>query len=337
MSSGPSVEELVADAQWLAQAFDPQGRRILFVKLPPEAYRSESFLDDRLFQQQRETAVADWDEIAAALATAARPDANWIFHIGHVGSTLVARLLGELPNVLSVREPRLLRDLMAVSPEHRAAMAPTIRALYARTFDESQAALIKATSFLSELAPGLVSPTGRALFLFASPRNYIASILAGENSMQELASLAGFRAQRMQGRVPGLHEQQRSAAHLAAAAWACEMTSLETAAEAMPGRAIHWADFDRMLEDMAVSLGEVAAFFEIAATADQVSAVVRGPLMTRYSKGLDHEYSPNLRRDLIAGSTQHHRQDIERALAMLSEAAETSPLLARAMSRLEEL
>ena len=38
-------------------------------------------------------------------------DARWIFHIGHVGSTLISRLLGELEGVLSVREPRSLRDL----------------------------------------------------------------------------------------------------------------------------------------------------------------------------------------------------------------------------------
>ena len=36
-----------------------------------------------------------------------RSDARWIFHIGHVGSTLVSRLLGELDEVLAIREPRL--------------------------------------------------------------------------------------------------------------------------------------------------------------------------------------------------------------------------------------
>ena len=46
-----------------------------------------------------------------------RSDARWIFHIGHVGSTLVSRLLGELAGVLAIREPRLLRDLALTPPE----------------------------------------------------------------------------------------------------------------------------------------------------------------------------------------------------------------------------
>jgi hypothetical protein len=57
--------------------------------------------------------------------------------------------------------------------------------------------------------------------------------------------------------------------------------------------------------------------------------------MRRYSKALEYDYSPALRRDLIAEAEQHHRRDIESALAMLQSAAEKSPLLARALSRSE--
>ena len=59
-----------------------------------------------------------------------------------------------------------------------------------RTFGPDEFACVKATSFVSEIAPELVPPGERALFMFASPRNYIASILAGENQCQELHMLA---------------------------------------------------------------------------------------------------------------------------------------------------
>ena len=59
-----------------------------------------------------------------------------------------------------------------------------------RTFADDELACVKATSFVSEIAPLLVPPGERALFMFATPRNYIASILAGENSVKDLRMTA---------------------------------------------------------------------------------------------------------------------------------------------------
>ncbi|MEL7190174.1 MAG: hypothetical protein AAGK17_11525, partial [Pseudomonadota bacterium] len=56
---------------------------------------------------------ADWSTIEPQTeddGTQARDDARFIFHIGHVGSTLLARLLGEAPDTLALREPQLLRQ-----------------------------------------------------------------------------------------------------------------------------------------------------------------------------------------------------------------------------------
>ena len=197
------------------------------------AYRAASFLDDRMLQSGLETRICSIDEAMDAAAGMSRDDARWIFHIGHVGSTLVARLLGELEGVLSIREPRSLRDLTVAPLEERTAWASGLRRLLSRTFDPEQAALVKATSFVSELAPLLVSPEGSALFLFATPANYIASILAGENSVKELAALHASRDERLRSRGIELSGFDRSNAHRSALAWACEMTSLESAADAM--------------------------------------------------------------------------------------------------------
>ena len=111
------------------------------------------------------------------------------------------------------------------------------------------------------------------------------------------------------------------------------MTALESTAERMADRAIAWADFDAMLGDMPNELIRLAQFFGFAATAERLHAVATGLLMARYSKALEYDYSPALRRDLIAEADAAHRVDIESALAMLGRAAEKSPLLARALAR----
>lgn len=331
MSSVPTAEETARDASWLPQALEPQKRLLRLVRMDGEAYRNASFLDDRMFAEKREATVVSWDDVELAVAGHARRDARWIFHIGHVGSTLIARLLGEIDTVLAIREPRILRDVAMLPPEARGEFTPVLQKLLSRTFGADQLSLVKATSFVSEIAPELV-PTGeRALFMHATPRNYVASILAGENSVREMAALAPLRARRMASRAT--LPAPRNAAEAAAAAWACEATALEAAAEAMDDRQVAWADFDRMLADMAGELAHVAAFFGFPT--EQVPEIAAGPLMRRYSKALEYEYSPSLRRELIAEAQAANRADIDSAIAMLQSAAENSPLLARALRRSE--
>jgi hypothetical protein len=308
---------------------------VRLIAMNRESYRAASFLDDRMLQVPVDAQIVPWTTIEAATAGDMRSDARWIFHIGHVGSTLVSRLLGEIRGVLGIREPRLLRDLALTPAEIRQRYIAPVPKLMSRTFAEFELACVKATSWASEIAPGLVPPGERALFMYATPRNYIASILAGENSVKELRMLVQSRADRMAGRVSGLDDQQRSDAHRAAAAWACEMTSLESAAERMDDRQIEWADFDRMLAHMPEAIGRAAGHFGFAAKPAKIEEIAKGPLMQRYSKALEYDYSPALRRDLIAEADAIHRRDIDSALAMLQSASEKSPLLARALARAE--
>jgi hypothetical protein len=285
-----------------------------------------------LLQPGIDAPLVPWSMIDQAIALDARRDARWIFHIGHVGSTLVARLLGELKGVLAVREPRLLRDLTFFPREVRDRFMPQVQALMSRTFADDEVALVKATSMVGEIAAELVPASERALLLFATPEHFIQSMLAGPNSVQELAALAEFRAARMADRVPGFPFGD-SAAQRAAAAWACEMTALEAAAEAMPGRQLLWRDFDRMLDAMTSALADLSAFFGLQPSAGQIDVIVQGPLLRRYSKALEYDYSPNLRRDLLADAGKRHASEIAQALRMLDSAAVHSPLLARALNR----
>lgn len=334
MSSAPTPEEIVADARWLAQALDAAAGEVRLVAMDRESYRAASFLDDRLLQQPVDAQLLPWPTVEDALTEDMRNDARWIFHIGHVGSTLISRMVGELDNVLALREPRLLRDVTLSPPAARERYCKPIAKLMSRTFADDEIACVKATSIVSELAPRIVPSGARVLLMYATARNYISNTLAGENSVKELRMLANLRLRRLEGRVPAIGPA-RNDADLAAIAWACEMTSLENAAERMSGCEINWLDFDRMLLDPAAALGATAEFFGFAATPAQIEAIATGPIMGRYSKLPDYEYSAALRRELIAQAQLRHGPAIHAALAMLHSAAEKSPLLARAITRAE--
>jgi hypothetical protein len=335
MSSAPGPEEIARDATWLVQALDPTAGTVRLIAMDREAYRNATFLDDRLLQSTVDAQIMPWPDVEAAVADESRDDARWIFHIGHVGSTLVSRLLGEIDGILSVREPRILRDLAVIPPQVHDRYVASVPKLMSRTFAVDETACVKATSFASEIAPRLVPPGEHALLMYARPRNYIASILAGENSLKELKQLTDFRGKRLSSRgiiLPG----PRNDAERAAAAWACEMTTLEAAAAAMTDRQVEWADFDTLLGDMAAGLERITAFFGFTTDIDRIAAIAGGPLMHRYSKALEYEYSPRLREELIEQELRLQGQEIDTALAMLSDAAAKSPLVARALARAED-
>lgn len=325
--------EIFPDARWLAQAHDGASDLVRFVAMEPEDYRSASFLDDRMFGQWRDVRVLPLSTVTEFAASSTRQDARWIFHIGHVGSTLLARMLGEVDGVLSIREPRILRDLALLDAGRREAMATAVRKLCSRSFAASQCSVVKATSFVSEIAPLLAGPEAPMLFMYVGARSYIETILAGENSVRELHALHDYRARRMEGRLQPMEGAASSDAHRAAMAWACEMTALESAAEAMPDRSILWLDFDQFLSAPVTGLTDTASHFRLTLSAEEAKRIAEGPLLRRYSKALEHDYSPELRLELQAEARQSHAAAIESALRMLDEASRTETLLARALGR----
>lgn len=310
---------------------DPASGRVAMLRMTEADYRAASFLDQRMLRPDSSLVETAWTDLA--LPAGARRDAQYIFHIGNVGSTLISRLLGELNSVFALREPLLLRTFAASPPG--AAEFDRLTALLSRTYRPEQRANVKATSFTSEIADRLVPPGSRALFLFARPDRYLENILAGENSWQTLAALSPVRLARLQGRCPGL-EADLAAMHdglRAALGWACEMSALDAAAGRMPAGSMLWLDFDTFLADPATYLAAIAAHFGHEADEATIRTIVEGPLMGRYSKALDHEYSPKLRREILAEARHRHGAAIRDGLNWLAGLAGRYPAVADAIRR----
>ncbi|HEV7661843.1 MAG TPA: hypothetical protein VGO55_18540 [Allosphingosinicella sp.] len=318
-----------ASPSWLPFAPDPATDGLAFLRMTEADYRAASFLDQRILGPASDIQHAPWPVLPAE----ARRDADYIFHIGNVGSTLVSRLLGELDTVFALREPLLLRSFAESPPAPERFDALT--ALLSRTFRPGQRANVKATSFTSEIADRLVPAGSRALFLYATPSHYLENILAGENSWQTLQALSPIRLARLQGRCPGL-EADLAAMHdglKAALGWACEMTSLEAATSRLPDGTILWMDFDHFLTDPAAYFSAIARFFGREADEATARAICEGPLMGRYSKALDHAYSPALRREILADARRRHAGAIRDALDWLAGLETRYPAVAGAIRR----
>ncbi|MEL7197339.1 MAG: hypothetical protein AAGL10_03400 [Pseudomonadota bacterium] len=338
-----------SDAGLFAHTLDLAGDRVLLVQMSEADYRQSSFLDNRLLQPVGQTNPArsmqwaGWDELEEA-SQSVRNDAQFVFHIGHVGSTLIARLLGEARGTLCLREPQILRqfaELHALEGQPHSPWPPGLfkRRLdlavswLSRTFSAEQRALVKATSFVSDIAPQILSGKRKAIYLTLTPERYVQTILAGEASRQELAALSGARLQRLNRRLLtangtepislwGLDEAKR-----AAMAWACEMTALT----ATQSDNIQWIDFDAFLAEPATKLTEIAEFLNISISLSDAKKLTSGPIMKQYSKAPEHGYSAQLREDVLAQAAQSRGKEISSALQWLDKAAKSHEAIAAAL------
>lgn len=316
--------------------------RLLLIGLTGQDIAAASFLDQRILTPAIKGDWAPFPEVVERIGHAPRDDAHYIFHIGHVGSTLISRLLGSWRDVLALREPLALRTLADLWARRDSVDIPwdpaglplrteAMRRLLARTFRPDQRAIIKATSFTSEIAPQLVASGARALFLHVSPQSYMRTILAGEASRQDMVTSAGARLRRLARRLEPmpfrawtLGEGER-----VAMAWVTEMLSLAAAEAAMPAGTVLWLDFDDFLSRPAEALGEVTRHFGIAARAEDVARIASGPLMHSYSKAPEHKYDAALRRTLLAQAAAEHGAVLAAGSAWLDRLARQHAAVAR--------
>ncbi len=314
--------------------FDPRSGAVTLVRLGEADLARASFLDDRLTAPGR---ALPWDQVAAAVQDLPER-CHYIFHIGHVGSTLLSRLLGGHPRVLSLREPQILRVLAqmqeALGPEPVAARLPTLVKLLSRRFAPEQTVVIKATSYVSELAATLLArPYGpRALFVTVRPENFLATILGAENSPAEARMLAPSRSGRLQRRLgDGPWEvASLSIGEIVAMGWACEMTALTAAAESA-GERVRWLDFDGVLAAPHEALERSFAHLGVEARASEIAAILAGPDMRRYSKAPEHPYDADLRARVLAQAHAIAGDEIARGLAWLERAAAAFPAIRAAL------
>ena len=110
----PLAASLANSPVLFPHALDLRRDVVTLVRLSRADYQNASFLDDRIARPGRDLA---WHQLARAVGEAGLGETcHFIFHIGHVGSTLLSRLLGKHPALFSLREPQILRTIAQILP-----------------------------------------------------------------------------------------------------------------------------------------------------------------------------------------------------------------------------
>lgn len=343
--AGELLRQVAVSSDVYPQQVDLVRQAVLLVRFDAARRREASFLDDRILGPATPGAWVPIAQLMHALdaAPSAAPSLplHFIFHSGHVGSTLLSRLLDDVDGVRPLREPLALRNLadahdtlalpesLIGAPAFRALLAMFVR-LWRRGDPGAGRVLLKATSSSGRLAPPLLQavPGARAVYLSLGAEPYLATLLAGRNSLLDLRWHGPGRMRRLQARLsqplPPLHGL--SAGELAAMSWLAETCSQHDAL-ALAGGAVLALDFEALLADVEGTLRGVLAHFGLPV--DAAPALARSPALSRYSKAPEQAYSAAERGQRLAEARLEQRDEIRRGLLWLEARARDDAALAQ--------
>ena len=315
-------KDIAASPAYYPHSFDAKADRVMLVKLSAADYRLSSFLDSRMLAPGMAAAWFDYNPVAVSADLVQPKPLNFIFHTGHVGSTLLSRLLDEVPGVLGLREPHPLQTLADMADEapdgegYRARLKTFLK-LWSRGYETTNAVVVKSTSIACRIAPDILAarPEMKAVYLHLPAQAYITAILAAASGQADLKIFEALRHRRIQAITGRALPQGGSAGELAAIAWMVERHSLDSAKAAGAGR-VMVLDFDSLLADMKGNLAEVLRHFDLAPVAEKLA---RSPSLLRYSKAPEQlAFSAQARAGLMRRARDSHAREIEKGLALIT-------------------
>jgi hypothetical protein len=343
----PALFQIASSPDFYPQALDPVADRAWFIRLSRQQYEDASFLDERVMSPGES---GEWAPVeAVGKVVSDLPErCHFIFHIGHVGSTLLSRLLGALPGLFSLREPTALPVLAHLKSElgkpealwssevFEARLSQFLK-LWSRTYAPDDRAVVKATSWASEIAADLLTRPyrPRAVLMSVQPDVFLAGVMASAGGWEDVSNAAQASMRRLHTRLGEtawtLHRM--SPGERIAMSWACEMTAL-TEARRVAGPAAMWLDFETFLAAPDEGLTAAARHLGHDPDPGMVQALVTGPIMTRYSKLPTVGFDKAFRHRVLARARQDHAVEIAAGLAWLDDASRRFPMIAEARNAL---
>ena len=338
------LEKLFGSPELFPQQLDLTAERVLLLRLDERTYHEAAFLDERLSSADIPGFWVGLDDLEARFRRqpAQPPPQHWIFHVGHCGSTLLSRLLGALGGYLPLREPPVLRSLAAaqrdlatplslIDPARWPLVFDLVLALLGRRYRVDGLPLVKATSSCNNLLSPVLdtAPDSRALALYLSLENYLATMLRAGGSRTDTETHARSRLQdllALSGPESDLRLYQLSLPQRAVVNW-LSCVALFSTARASHAERLLLLDFDDFLRSPESELLALARFFGSSTDPEEIANALGSGVMNRYAKAPEHAYSAELRARELNDSRQRFSAEIRHGLGWAETMLSAHPAL----------
>jgi hypothetical protein len=345
------LETLASSPELFLRDIDPGRNAAILTPMSEDSYRRSSFLDNRIVREGDKDIVLPAGALIRILKDSDEPPGtiNYIFHVGHCGSTLIARLLGELGDFHALREPAVL---MGLSRSYRALERPgfdmtmarwqVLRdlalALLARKWHARQTALVKPTSHAGNLIPQLMSHTGseKALFLYLDLETYLVTMLRSHTRNENQLYAREFRIREFASLAPSRSAQfgDYPDAFIAALTWLLHTREFSIAIEDpdIVTRSLSMS-FDEFLSDPPHQLGRICEFLGSAVDHNTLQRLCTGSTARSHAKSPELDFSAEKRVAELGVAREKSSDEIRAGLAWAARVCSEEPVFAGLIER----
>jgi len=298
------LPDIMSSPRLFLHSLDTEKATALIIDADPDFYRQAVFLDQRALRPGTRGAWVPldilWRHMDASGKNYLAP-AHFIFHTGHCGSTLISRLLDELPFALNLREPLALRTLAAGLHSPNAHRGVAFEQLFkhayqllVRRFSAKQQVIIKPTSMCSNLAAVLLAqnPANRAILLYVTLEVHLANMLDKDDAT-DIDGFLTHRIASLKKIVPDLelNPGDMSPPEKIAFSWLAEAAQFQVlGTRGLAGRCL-LVDFDRFLMETEGQLQKILQHMSILYEPARVASMLVSPVFRYYSKQPGFAYS----------------------------------------------
>ena len=311
---------------WLIKSVDFHRGLASFVETDEEGYREAAFLDNRLDRVLSDEKVIHLKELwpRAVQTKKSQPSLNFLFHVGHCGSTLISRMLGELPGCFALREPPVLMALARSAAQglpHWERISDVVMALLTRTYRQEDSAFIKPASHANVLLRYFLQwkKSSRGILLCVDLESYLATMLQ-EHHRAETREALQWRQEglkRLAGNISDLNALDD--AKCSAVIWLIQMWELLEAHRDENLNTL-WLSFDNFLNEPTSTILKISDFLDLPADHEQIRQLtVDSPLLRSYSKNVQVSYTAESRRASLQASRRQYAAEIDAAMGWLQQ------------------
>jgi hypothetical protein len=331
----PRFERLTATPELFLKDFNPERDLAVLSPMSEASYRDSVFMDDRLVRSETRDLALSLNALGRLWqhsGVAARA-IHYIGHMGHCGSTLLSRVLGELPGLHSLREPpvlvalsRALRHLetpgFGLSTFEWSQLLELAALMMQRTWRASEVSVVKPTSAAGNLLPYLMNRTGdeRAVLLYVHLADWLPIMLRPDTRRETRLFAKDFRLGDFAAAAGNQVASPASAGELAAMTWllqAREFTALLD--DPRTGARVRLLHFDTLLDHPVPVIGALCEWFGKPQRRDDIAAVAER-LMTTDAKRPGQPHGAAARAAELQRLRATEAMEIERGLAWARDA-----------------
>lgn len=321
---------LTASPEMFPDEIDFESRVVRFCRMDRKCYRDSAFLDDRKIRLRDRDYPLGLDSVISRFSNSPEPPGalNWLFHTPHSGSTLLARAIDALRGGFVLQEPTVLIQTASLkrhdnfsawkaSGEWRI-FFNVVESLLARTFVDSDTALVKTTSVCHILAEDAFGGRrkARGLFLYSGLEKFLVSLykrdyLDAYLRAQYMAAVADLA--RLNFLDPG-EAQSLPDNRKATVLWLAIVLGMETCMRSDTSGQLMVVDESDFLGSRKETLAAIAHQLNYSAEPELIENIVTGPIFSRDAKSRGEAFSAEAMAARNKVARDSYRSEIDDAL-----------------------